>query len=254
MISKFFAGAIAENSLKKRLRCLFYNIKYHKFFRMNYNGEYYTYFLKNGLAIKSYDSLVGDFAIFIRGYLKNNRPKMGDVIIDAGAYVGAFSIFCSKLVGDEGLILAFEPSKENYKKMLKNIELNQCRNIRAFQYGLWKTNSNMNLLSAEAPSSFKIKPENGKYEKVKMVALDSELKKLKIKKVDFIKIDVVGSELECLEGARKTLEKQDLNLAIATIYKLRGERVDKSVENKLRSLGYKAKTGFPEHVTTYAWK
>ncbi|MEM3406001.1 MAG: FkbM family methyltransferase [Candidatus Pacearchaeota archaeon] len=56
--------------------------------------------------------------------------KKGDIVIDAGAYIGLFTLYASKKVGKNGLVIAYEPDPENYKNLLENIKLNKCKNVK----------------------------------------------------------------------------------------------------------------------------
>ena len=45
-------------------------------------------------------------------------------IVDLGGHIGTFSVMLGKLVADNSRIFAFEPDKNNYKLLIKNISLN----------------------------------------------------------------------------------------------------------------------------------
>lgn len=55
--------------------------------------------------------------------------KPGDTVVDAGANVGFFTIFMSKLVGEKGTVVAIEPDPRNRVKLKKNIDINDCQNV-----------------------------------------------------------------------------------------------------------------------------
>jgi FkbM family methyltransferase len=55
------------------------------------------------------------------------RP--GDVVWDIGAHIGFFSLLASRLVGDSGHVVAFEPAAENRSRLEKNISLNEAHNV-----------------------------------------------------------------------------------------------------------------------------
>lgn len=88
----------------------------------------------------------------------------------------------------------------------------------------------------------------------KFVKLDDEIKNLGINKVDFIKMDVEGAEIEAIEGCKNILKNNNVNLAIASYHIRNGEETYKKLEPMLNNFGYKTKTEFPEHLTTYARK
>ena len=87
-----------------------------------------------------------------------------------------------------------------------------------------------------------------------IVALDSELIKLGIKNVDFIKMDIEGAEMETIRGCQNILLRDDVNLAIASYHLVNGKKTCFKVERLLKEMGFKTKTAFPEHLTTYATK
>jgi hypothetical protein len=87
---------------------------------------------------------------------------------------------------------------------------------------------------------------------VPVVAIDDELKRIGTSKVDFIKMDVEGAEIEAVKGARQTLESNDVAIAAASYHLVNGVKSCHELEKALEALGYKAETGHPQHLTTYA--
>ena len=143
----------------------------------------------------------------------------GSVVIDAGANIGLYSIIGSKRVGATGKVFSFEPSKANFKLFLKNIELNQIKNIIPVNMGLGDEIADKLILSQN--------PENGDGEKyilkdenliknnlnnnksneiIALDTLDNFQLNNNITKVDFLKIDVEGYEYYVLKGAEKLLK------------------------------------------------
>ena len=50
--------------------------------------------------------------------------KAGDTVLDIGANIGAHTIPLARLVGDTGMVVAFEPTKYAFTKLLRNAALN----------------------------------------------------------------------------------------------------------------------------------
>ena len=139
----------------------------------------------------------------------------GDVIIDVGANSGLYSIFYSKLVGENGEVHSFEPDRDTYRLLRENLELNNCDNVRTYNFALSNEECDIKMVPFN-PEDIDIKLRNGdsfKYmqqvssefdEKsniIKAVKLD-DIEELKLKsKIDVIKIDVEGAELLVLQGA-----------------------------------------------------
>lgn len=173
--------------------------------------------------------------IDISSYLRDRPIKRGDVVIDAGAYNGIFTIIASRLVGKEGKVIAFEPNKDL---------IIQKKAVKIYKIGLWNKLEIVGFCDEGATSHIKDEEQN----KIVCVPFDS----LNIGKVDFVKMDIEGAEIEALEGMKETLLKYKPHLAIATYHIRDGKTTQKPVENYLKSLGYKVETKYSFHLTTIA--
>jgi FkbM family methyltransferase len=63
-------------------------------------------------------------------------PCEGWVVLDIDAYVGIYTLWAAKKVGDEGFVIAFEPNPLAFRWLTNNIELNALRNVKALPYAL----------------------------------------------------------------------------------------------------------------------
>jgi len=191
------------------------------------------------------------FNLEIFYYFRFYAPKKNDAIIDAGSYHGEFSLLAHHLIGKKGKIICFEPDKKNAGILSQNLKKNGLKNAIIINKGLWSKKKEL-FIKPLGDSSF-LSNKGKLSEKVKVCDLDSCLKKMSIKKVDFIKMDVEGAELEALKGMEKTL-KNGCNLAIASYHLIDGKKSYKKCEDFLKKRGYFAKTCNNFHLTTYAWK
>ncbi|MCK4918259.1 MAG: FkbM family methyltransferase [Candidatus Pacebacteria bacterium] len=159
-----------------------------------------------------------------------------DIVIDAGANIGVFSIFASKQIGKNGHVFAFEPIKRTNQLLIKNIETNFIKNIQAIPYALGDTNINISFFVDKdklVSSSSEIQNENAEIENVEQITLDSFLEKnTDINKIDFIKVDIEGAERKFLEGAKQTIQKYKPKIAICTYHLPDDPEV---IEQKIRS-------------------
>ena len=138
--------------------------------------------------------------------------KKGDTVIDVGANIGYFTLFFSKLVGEKGKVIAFEPDPINFDILKKNIELNKITNVELVKKGVSNKNEFMRLYKSPVSGGHSlIKNEWGKeYTDIQTVTLDEYFKE---QKIDVIKIDVEGFELEVIEGGKKIF-KNNKNIKI----------------------------------------
>lgn len=186
----------------------------------------------------------------IKGYEKYYKIKKGDVIVDAGAYPGDYTIFAGKRVSPNGKVIAFEPDPKNRRILQNNIKKEKLNNIIIVPKGLWSRDAVFSIVSDGLSSS--ISPEGNI--KIEVTTLDSELKRLKIHRVDFIKMDIEGAEIEAIKGCKKTLVDNQLNLAIASYHVINGQQTSYFLEKFLNKEGYFTKSDFKKHLTTYGRK
>lgn len=152
-------------------------------------------------------------------------PRRGWTVMDIGAYVGIFSLHASKAVGDEGLVLSFEPNPLAYYWLMNNIRLNKADNVVAFPLALGDASGKMQLYVAKENigassliAEHVLQNPAGKYTVVDkfyvpVTTLDRFLEENKhymnkpIRNLDLVKMDVEGYELKVLKGAEKTLKE-----------------------------------------------
>ena len=150
-----------------------------------------------------------------------NTIKPGMTVIDIGANLGYYALLESKLVGPRGKVYAIEPVEQNYETLLKNIELNKAHNIMPFKLAIGSANVAREMLlscnsnhgtfmDASLFSGFytermeKIGRDKAQME---MLTLDRFIELQGIEKVDYIRMDVEGYEVEIAKGMTETLER-----------------------------------------------
>ena len=155
---------------------------------------------------------------YVLTLLKN---KDFEYFFDIGSYIGYYSLVVNDLTKK---VIAFEPNKENFERLKKNVEINNfnitCHNLACSDkksvQKLWFTNKNKRGGSSifdPKDNEFK-KYDQSKilYENVKSVLLD-ELYDVKNSKI-FFKIDVERHELNVLKGASNLLSNNEVIIQI----------------------------------------
>ena len=131
------------------------------------------------------------------------KVKPGDIVVDAGANMGHISIFFSKQVGNDGKVYCFEPDKFNVERLNANRALNHDLpdNIIIEDLLLWNDNVWVDFEEAGTVGSSAVWfSDNATIVKKQAVTLDSWAEKLLLPRLDFIKMDIEGAEIEALDG------------------------------------------------------
>lgn len=142
----------------------------------------------------------------------NRFIKKGDIVLDVGANIGYYTVLLAGLVGEEGRVIAFEPTSHFGEVLNSNIEANQLTNVQVCNYGLSSSDCfldiDIGMSSATIHSSNYYDPII-KHEKIELKTLESAGSTIDLSRIDFIKIDVDGHEPHFFNGAWKILEKID---------------------------------------------
>lgn len=134
--------------------------------------------------------------------------KGGETVLDIGGHIGLFAVVTSRLVGDTGKVFTFEPTPFTRSVMKQVIELNGCsKNVeirgeavsskcgKTVFFDTGDSISNANSL---------VKTERSVREiPITLISVDEVVKERNLK-VDCLKIDVEGAELDLLIGAKET--------------------------------------------------
>jgi FkbM family methyltransferase len=164
-----------------------------------------------------------DFSIFLIGsfeprtlrlYQKIIKP--GHTVLDIGANVGSHTLPFAKLVGNSGRVVAYEPTAFAYGKLIVNVALNPELSQRIDPMQAMLVGGSQSRLPPALFSSWPLEDSIDLHEEHKgrlmdtsgasVVTLDDAVERLKLFKIDFLKIDVDGYEYEVLKGGLHTLK------------------------------------------------
>ena len=136
-----------------------------------------------------------------------------DVVFDVGTNIGETLLNFAKLTGEKGYAFGFEPDEENYKKLQKNISLNNFSNIHVFKNAVSDKKETVKLYCVDPHNRGmnRILENEGNvdyvYSIVESTTLDEIVEKNNIEKLDLIKIDIEGYEMHALRGAIRVLKR-----------------------------------------------
>lgn len=145
-----------------------------------------------------------------RQYLENHLHP-GDVAADVGACFGLYTYLFSKLVGPTGLVYAFEPDPIMFSLLRRNVEINHLENVVLCDCAISdKTGTADFYLSTAGASS--LEPQRGLRSicHVKTATIDS----FRLPRLDWLKVDVEGTEHLVIRGAKETLQRCTTRLLV----------------------------------------
>jgi FkbM family methyltransferase len=127
----------------------------------------------------------------------------GEVAIDVGANAGAFARIMAQAVGEAGFVVAYEPKPE---LLIHNSR--QLRQLVVRPFGVSDQDSTALFREERAGTMSHFVPETERRHtdlEVKMVSLDADIARLRLARVDFLKVDVEGLEDAVFRGAELLL-------------------------------------------------
>ena len=161
--------------------------------------------------------------------------KSGDVVAEVGANIGAHTVPIAKLVGQKGLVLAFEPQRVIFQILSANVALNDLFNVRTYHAAVGREAGTVIMpwldYAAEANFGGVSAGTSGAGEAVQLLELDS----LKLPSLRLLKVDVEGMEAEVLLGARQTIAKYRPILYVENDRRAKSEQLI----DLLNSFGYR---------------
>jgi len=179
---------------------------------------------RHGINLELYLNEGIDLSVFIFGgfqkHVYHNRflkIASDDVIFDVGGNVGIMSLFFAKQAVN-GQIHSFEPTNYAIKKFKRNLQLNPGLSQRIALNQCFVSSESSTESNLVAYSSWPVVPvKETKHpvhcgvakdtSNVPCISLDDYVTREGIEKIDVIKIDTDGYELDVLKGAQQILKK-----------------------------------------------
>lgn len=154
--------------------------------------------------------------------LKSRKENFGDGVVglDCGANIGVHSVEWAKMMTGWGRVIAIEAQERIFYALAGNLTMNNCFNARA----VWAAvGSEVGEIGVPVPNYFlpssfgsleirksssneyigqEIDYSDKNLQITQMITIDS----LKLDRLDFIKIDIEGMEMEALNGGKKSID------------------------------------------------
>jgi FkbM family methyltransferase len=139
--------------------------------------------------------------------------RKGDIVIDAGANVGYFTMLFSDLVGARGHVYAFEPVPSTFRLLSKNVsQFPHYKNVSLIcaALGDYDQKTRVFLPDGDHGQAALVRHCEGSWKNARIEAIEIEMVRLdgyaeKLRRMDFLKCDVEGAELLVLRGGESSL-------------------------------------------------
>lgn len=178
--------------------------------KLKREAEKITSHVKNDYVLDRIETFV------LEGYNYNNicKAEAGDIVFDCGAFTGNTAVYFASKCAGGGHVYAFEAMPSTYQQLVENVTL---PNVTKEQYAISDQKKTLRFTAAANPASRVA--ASGATIKVPATSIDAYVEEHQIPKVDFIKMDIEGSEMDALQGAQETCRKFHPKLAICIYHK-----------------------------------
>jgi FkbM family methyltransferase len=138
--------------------------------------------------------------------LLQSQNTSGWTCFDVGANVGAITLALAKITGSEGKIYAFEPGPPNLRRLRDNLNLNPqlSKRVEMITAGVGSASGELYWAEEKDNPGNALLGKTGTHQ-IKIITLDDFVRERAISRLDFLKIDVEGMELDVMQGAIETL-------------------------------------------------
>lgn len=252
------------NRLKKRVweavRCTRHNWLHLHQFKLSYDGRLWHLTDQSGLHLQ-FPFYPYNNAHEAEGYLRLGRWQLeeGMVVVDGGACYGDFSLYASRRVGKTGRVLMVEPDPANIAEAKQLFALNGGlpQNVEIVPAGLWRSHEILRFAAGRGQLTYVLSadeapPPGATISEIPVESLSSLVERYGLKRLDFVKLDIEGSELEMMETAQEVMTRFSPWFSIASYHLRDNQMTAVKLQQMFHDMGYQSEFGFPAHPTTWA--
>ncbi len=154
-----------------------------------------------------------NFATEPQYFLEGFTPQKGDIAIDGGSFDGGTSATFAKCGAE---VYAFEADEVNYKNCFERAEK---FGFTIENYGLSDKEKTVGYDHVDYNPAGSHISDTGGGGTAKLIDLDTYVKRKNLPRIDYIKLDIEGSELDMLHGAAETVSRCKPKMAISAYHK-----------------------------------
>lgn len=210
------------------------------FFRIhsgNLKKGYHKITLRNGIIFlirgNAFDAgIIREVAI--QDYYHLDKIKKGDIVVDIGGSIGAFSILAANRAEK---VFVYEPFPDNYNIIKKNLELNRLKNVKPFKSAVYKRAGKIKLfVEKENLGGHSVCGNSKNSIEIKTTTLKRIFLENRLQHIDLLKMDCEGAEYDILLSTPKDYCKK-INRIVMEHHEVKGHDV-KELKQFLEQNGF----------------
>ncbi len=223
-----FDNLLEDESVKK-LNSVTRKLKFYNLEKLGYN-----------LKLYGARALLDKLVVYNQYSHASCQIQKGDFVIDGGGCWGDTALIFAQKTGEKGEIFVFEFFEDNLKILKENFSLNDntSKKVVLIEKPLYNTSNKVLYLNHACADITTLTENKNSLQQYKTISIDDFVEQNNIERIDFIKLDIEGSELAALDGARRTIMKYKPKLAIAAYHRYDDYYEISRFINEL-NLGYK---------------
>ena len=146
------------------------------------------------IEYQTYGQFQGIIENFVLDVYNTSNYKKGEVVVDLGAGIGDFSILAAEEIGENGKVVAIEPSLRNFNLLQKNLTKNNVKNVIPY-----------NCAVSDKPGMVSIDYEDEKYE-IEGLPLEQISRDVNLDSPSIFKMDIEGAEIQVIRSSLNILK------------------------------------------------
>jgi FkbM family methyltransferase len=138
-------------------------------------------------------------------FLPHYKISVGDIVVDIGAGIGTEALPFSKMVGESGKVVAVEAHPATFATLERLCRLNGVRNVELIHAAVM--DSDQSVMISDLPPEINYENRIGAGGiQVPGATFKDLVSKLKLDRIDFLKMNIEGAETAALRGAADALD------------------------------------------------
>lgn len=207
-----FGGPVIQSPQVREVQGLLKSLRSKEIFELIVNAHINS---NNCAQLFEYINTQAQQGFFSKGqYLDFINPEKIKTVISAGVAEGFSTISFLNSFTNLEKIYAFEPLYNQFKLEQNDEIIKNSGKVEMVEKALFDKSGKTNIILNAASSRLNTYLTSDENPTVDTISIDEFVKEKNIEKIDFIKMDIEGVELQALKGAEKTIIKHRPYLAI----------------------------------------